>query len=168
MLRSRYGFTLWAAVAFAAVTLWVGFAPAAQSETGDQNSASQPEPITGDDIVQPSESHVPKSPLKLSSIDYQDEGNGAGKLKLAGIALPGKELHLFLDDQPLTNVLPDDSGNWSVESDAKLGDGRHTVRADQYDTDTNMLAARAMITFEQAKQPPKDEAPAEPPKGATP
>jgi len=166
MLRRRYGFTLCAAVAVAALTLWAGFAPAA--ETGDQNSASQPEPVTGDDIVQPSESHVPKAPLKLSTIDFEDAGNGAGKLKLAGIALPGKELHLFLDDQPLTDVLPDETGNWSVESDAKLGDGRHTVRADQYDTDTNMLAARAMITFEQAKQPPKDEAPAEPPKGATP
>jgi len=168
MLRSRYSFTLCAAAAVAALTLWAGYAPAARSETGEQNSASQPEPITGDDVVQSSETHVPKSPLKLSTIDFQDAGGGAGKLKLAGIALPGKELHLFLDDQPLTDVLPDDSGNWSVESDAKLGDGRHTVRADQYDTDTNMLAARAMVTFEQAKQPPQDAAPAEPPKGGTP
>ena len=31
-----------------------------------------------------------------------------------------------------------------------------------------MLAARAMITFEQAKQPTQDAAPAEPPKAATP
>jgi hypothetical protein len=167
MLRGRYGFTFFAAAAVAALTLWAGHAPAGPSETG-QSSSSQPEPVAGDDIVQPNEAHVPKSPLRLQTIDYQDAGNGAGKLKLAGIALPGKELYLFLDDQPITHTVPDDSGNWSVESDAKLGDGRHTVRADQYDTDTNMLAARAMVTFEQAKQPPQDGAPAEPPKGATP
>ena len=66
------------------------------------------------------------------------------------MALPAKQLSLFLDDQSFAQVLPDDSGNWSVEAD------------------TNMLAARAMVTFEQAKQPTQDAAPAEPPKAGTP
>ena len=72
----------------------------------------------------------------MSTIDYQDAGDKPGKLTVAGVALPGKELFLFLDDQPFTNTLPDASGNWSVESEMKLTDGRHTFRADQYDKDT--------------------------------
>ena len=62
----------------------------------------------------------------------------------------------FLDDQPLTDVLPDDSGNWSVESDAKLGDGRHTVRADQYDTTTAVPGVDA--TADVSASPASDDA----------
>ena len=152
--------------AFAAVSLWANTAQTTESDPVDQGVSGQPQPNT--DIVQPSDAHPPKAPLRLSTIDYQDAGDKPGKLTVAGVALPGKELFLFLDDQPFTNTVPDDSGNWSVESEVKLSDGRHTFRADQYDKDTNMLAARAMITFEQAKQPTQDAAPAEPPKAATP
>ena len=166
MFSSRYGCILGALAAVAAVSLWANTARTTESDPVGQGVSGQPQPNT--DIVQPSDAHPPKSPLRLSTIDYQDAGDKPGKLTVAGVALPGRELSLFLDDQPFTNTVPDDSGNWSVESEVKLGDGRHTLRADQYDKDTNMLAARAMITFEQAKQPTQDAAPAEPPKAATP
>ena len=166
MFSSRYGCIVGALAAVAAVSLWANTARTTESDPVDQGVSGQPQPNT--DIVQPSDAHPPKSPLRLSTIDYQDAGDKPGKLTVAGVALPGRELSLFLDDQPFTNTVPDDSGNWSVESEVKLGDGRHTLRADQYDKDTNMLAARAMITFEQAKQPTQDAAPAEPPKAATP
>ena len=166
MFSSRYGCIVGALAAVAAVSLWANTAQTTESDPVDQGVYGQPQPNT--DIVQPSDAHPPKSPLRLSTIDYQDAGDKPGKLTVAGVALPGRELSLFLDDQPFTNTVPDDSGNWSVESEVKLGDGRHTLRADQYDKDTNMLAARAMITFEQAKQPTQDAAPAEPPKAATP
>ena len=165
MIGTRHGVIVGAVAAVVAVSLWANSAQAAESEAADQSVAGQPEPNT--DIVQPSDAHPPKSPLRLSTIDYQDAGDKPGKLTVAGIALPAKELYLFLDDQPLTHTLPDDSGNWSVESEMKLNDGRHTFRADQYDEDTNMVAARAMITFERAR-PTQDTAPAEPPKAATP
>jgi hypothetical protein len=46
----------------------------------------------------------------------------------------------------------------------KLDTGRHTFRADQYDAVTGMLAARAMVSIERAKQPTEDNAaPAAPP-----
>ena len=48
-----------------------------------------------------SESTVPRSPIRLSTVDYIDTDGGSGKLTIAGVALPGKELYLFLDDQPL-------------------------------------------------------------------
>ena len=165
MLGSRNRSFVAAVAALAAVSLWANSGRAVESEPADQGVAGQPQPTVPD--VQPSDAHPPGAPLKLRTIDYQDAGDKPGKLTVAGIALPGKELFLFLDDQPFTNTLPDASGNLSVASEVTLKDGRHTFRADQYDTDTNMLAARAMITFERAKEPTQD-APAEPPKAATP
>jgi hypothetical protein len=96
----------------------------------------------------------PRSPLRVETFDYQDNGDKAGKLVLAGIALPKNELYLFFDEQPLAKVVPDNDGKWSFESEMKLEDGRHTLRAEQFDPVTNMLAARAMLSFERAKQPP--------------
>jgi hypothetical protein len=168
MVFSRYSFVLALFLAAGATLLYARSLHATESDTADQSPTSQPAPVSGSDIVQPSETHPPKSPLKLATIDYQDAGDKPGKLTVAGVALPGKELALFLDDKSVANLMPDESGNWSFEGDVKLGDGRHTLRADQYDTDTNMLAARAMVTFEQAKQPTQDAAPMEPPKADTP
>jgi hypothetical protein len=114
-------------------------------------------------------STVPRSPIRLSTVDYVDTDDGSGKLTIAGVALPGKELYLFLDDEPLAKAVPDGGGKWSIESAMKLDEGRHTIRADQYDAATDMLAARAMVSIERAK-PGSGAAPAEssPPKAETP
>lgn len=163
MLGSRYSCIV-AIATLAAVSLWANSASAVESESVAHGVAE-----SNTDLVQPNDARPPRSPLRLSTIDYQDAGDDKpGKLTVAGVALPGKELFLFLDDQPFTNILPDASGNWSVVSEVALKDGRHTFRADQYDKDTNMLAARAMITFERAKEPTQDAAPTEPPKASTP
>jgi hypothetical protein len=128
--------------------------------------AAEDVPAAGDSEAGPT---VPRSPLRLSTVDYVDTDDGSGKLTIAGVALPGKELYLFLDDEPLAKTVPDDGGKWSIESAMKLDEGRHTIRADQYDTATDMLAARAMVSIERAK-PGSGEAPADsaPPKAATP
>jgi len=91
----------------------------------------------------------PRSPLRVSKVDFQETGEG-GKLTLAGEALPGRDLYLFLDDAPFATVTPDGGGKWSYESAMKLDDGRHTLRADQYDQATDMLAARAIVTIQRA------------------
>jgi hypothetical protein len=89
-----------------------------------------------------------RAPLKLKTVEFQSTSGESGKLTLTGIALPDKELFLFLDDKPLATVMPDGTGKWNHEGELKLGEGRHTLRADQYDEDTNMLAARAMVTIQ--------------------
>jgi hypothetical protein len=104
----------------------------------------------------------PRSPLRVNTVDFQDTDADSGKLTLAGVALPGRELYLFLDDARIATIVPDDSGKWSLESEMKLEDGRHTLRADQYDESTNMLAARAVVTIQRVKpgssEPPAPEA----------
>ena len=93
----------------------------------------------------------PKAPLRLNTVDFQDTAEGSGKLTLGGIAIPGRELFLFLDESPIGKVMPDEGGKWSYEGAMTLGDGRHTLRADQYDVASEMLAARAIVTIARAK-----------------
>ncbi|MBC8020278.1 MAG: hypothetical protein H7X78_03585 [Methyloceanibacter sp.] len=121
-------------------------------------AASVPEGGTPAEAASP----PPKSPIRLSTIDFQDTAEGAGKLTIAGVALPGSEVYLFLDDEPFATVMPDDGGKWSIESGMKLENGRHTLRADQYDQATDMLAARAIVTIQRSK-PGAGEAPSESP-----
>ena len=169
MIGSKYIGIMAVLVAMGASSL---YAQAAETVPGDQSVIENQETPT--DAAQGSETgaHPPKSPLRLSTVDFQDTAEGSGKLTIAGIALTGKELYLFLDDQPFAEVHPDGAGNWSFEKEIKLDDGRHTFRADQYDEDTQMVAARAIVSFQRTKQPAEEEhaAPAEPPmpKAATP
>jgi hypothetical protein len=128
--------------------------PGDKSLLGPEAKAAE-QPDTGD--------HSPKSPIKVKTIDYQD---AAHKLKLAGTALPGSALYLFFDDAPLAKVDADSGGNWTLEQDMELGGGRHTLRAEQYDPATRMLAGRAMITIERADSP--DAGKASPLEGAMP
>jgi hypothetical protein len=124
---------------------------------GDAENASQ-----GGESPAKESGLPPRSPLRVNTVDFQDTDADSGKLTLAGVALPGRELYLFLDDARIATIVPDDSGKWSLESEMKLEDGRHTLRADQYDESTNMLAARAVVTIQRVKpgssEPPAPEA----------
>jgi hypothetical protein len=172
MFGSRYSFIVGALLAVGAVSLHAKSAQAAETVPGDQSLIENQETPADAGPGSDEHPHPPKSPLRLSTVDYQDTADGSGKLVLAGIALPGKDLYLFFDDEPLAQMHPDDAGNWSFEKEMKLDDGRHTFRADQYDDDSQMVAARATVQLERAKQPPQENnaAPAEPPtpKAATP
>ena len=144
MIGSKYLLMFTVVLALGVLGCYSNSAIAEDAAPGDQ-SASQGSGA--------SEAPSPRSPLRLNSFDYQENGDKAGKLRLAGIALPENELFIYFDDQPLATVVPDAAGKWSVESEMKLDDGRHTIRAEQFDPTTRMLAARAVVTI--AKQPPE-------------
>ena len=147
MIGSKYLLIVSVVAAFGLLGCYAESAAAEDFAVEDQSSAQG-------EASDASEAPSPRSPLRVENFDYQDNGEKAGKLTLAGIALPGNELYVYFDDQPLAKVVPDDDGKWSLESEMKLEDGRHTLRAEQFDPVTNMLAARAMVSFERAKQPP--------------
>jgi hypothetical protein len=138
-------------VGLVAFGLGSAFAGAADSAPEGAMSAAE-----GSDTSSP----PPRSPLRVSTIDFQDTEAGSGKLTLAGVALPGSKLFLFLDDEPIATVMTDGGGKWSYEGAMTLGDGRHTLRADQYDQTNEMLAARAMVTIQRAKPGEGGAAPA--------
>jgi len=168
MISSKYIFIVAVVLALSASGLSPKSAQATEGVPGDQSLTEQqgtPSDATGESEAEP---QLPRSPIRVNTIDFQDTGGGSGKLTLAGIALPGNELYLFLDDEPFAKVLPDDGGKWSVENEMKLDEGRHTFRADQYDPASNMLAARAMVSIERRKQGPGEAAEPPLPKATTP
>lgn len=163
MISNKYLGIVAVLLALAVIGLSHSSVRAEDNAPGDQSAAANQDASSDAGGAGEAASH---SPIKLNSVDYQDTGDGSGKLTIDGIGLPGNEVYLFLDDQPLAKALPDDGGKWSIESGTKLDDGKHTLRADQYDPTTQMLAARAMVSIQRAN-PSSGEAPASPPK-ATP
>ena len=157
MIGSKYLLSLTVVAAVGALGCYPKSAIAEDAVPGDQ-SLVQPQSADDAAAAQPPS---PRSPLRVNSFDYEDAGDAPGRLKLAGIALPGNELFLYFDNQPFATVVPDDSGNWSVEGELKFEDGRHSLRAEQFDPETRMVAARAIISIERSKQP-QDGAPKTP------
>jgi hypothetical protein len=145
-------FIVWAAT-FAAILLGsgVGIGRALAAETANE---AKPAAESGEASEQVAPR--PESPIRITTIDFQDGEAGKGKLKLAGTAIPGTPLYLFFDEQPFAKVVADGEGKWGVEGELELDDSPHTFRAEQYDQKTKLLAGRAMISIGRA------------PKGATP
>ncbi len=103
-------------------------------------------------------------PIVFKSVDYKDTGTEGGTMSIAGTGEPGSVIFLFFDEQPLGKLKVGDDGKWSFELARKLDDGRHSFRAERYDSTTGMLAGRAMVSLERAKGDGKDA----PPPSATP
>jgi len=111
------------------------------------------------DVVGEASSPSPKSPIKVSVVDYAKDGEDAGTLKLAGTAIPNSSVYIYVDSQPFAQVVADGDGKWSAEDKTSLDDAVHQVRVEQFDDTTRMLAGRAMFNISLAKPGPEDMAP---------
>ena len=140
--------------AIAAVALASYLAPVAAAE-GDA------------DVVGEASSPSPKSPIHVKVVDYQKVEQGPGTLKLSGTAIAGKEVYIYLDNNPLAKVVAaEGDGAWSVEEKVEIDDKVHVVRVEQLDETTNMMAARAQFNI--SLSPPSPEDLAQPRPGAKP
>lgn len=97
------------------------------------------------------EGESPKSPIRVNTVDYVKADEGPGTLKLDGIAIAGSDVYIFVDDKPLARAVAADDGTWSIEEKTALDDKVHTVRVEQYDMTTRMLAARAQFNIALSK-----------------
>lgn len=130
----------------------VAFAPAALAE----------EPMA--DVVGEASSPSPKSPIRVSVVDYAKAEEGPGTLKLSGTAIAGSSVYVYVDDKPFAEVVAGDGdGAWSAEDKIDLDDSVHSVRVEQFDRETNVLAGRALFSMSLA--PPSPEDLAAPPAG---
>ncbi len=116
------------------------------------------------DVVGEASSPSHKSPIHVKVVDYQKAEDGPGTLKMSGNAIPGHDVHIFVDGKPFATVTAAaDDGTWSVEDKVALDDTVHSVRVQQIDETTNMPAATAM--FSMSLSPPSPEDLAAPPAG---
>ncbi len=106
----------------------------------------------------------PKSPIRVKTVDYAKAEQGPGTLKLAGTAIAGNTVYVYVDDKPFAEIVAGDgNGAWSVEDKIDLNDSVHSVRVEQFDTETKVLAGRAMFSI--SLSPPSPEDLAAPPAG---
>lgn len=116
------------------------------------------------DVVGEASSPSPKSPIRVKLVDYAKAEEGPGTLKLSGTAIAGSKVFVYVDDKPFAEIVAGDGeGAWSAEEKIDLDDGVHSVRVEQFDKETNVLAGRAM--FSMSLSPPTPEDLAAPPAG---
>ena len=146
-------FIAWILGAYLALGLsHVAFAPGAVAE----------EPKA--DVVGEASSPSPKSPIRVKVVDYAKAEEGPGTLKLSGTAVAGSNVYVYVDDKPFAEVVAgDDDGAWSAEDKIELDDSVHSVRVEQFDKETDVLAGRAMFSI--SLSPPSPEDLAAPPVG---
>jgi hypothetical protein len=109
------------------------------------------------DVVGEASSPSPKSPIHVKVVDYQKAEQGPGTLKLSGTAIAGKEVYIYLDNNPLTKVAAaEGDGAWSAEKEVEIDDKVHVVRVEQLDDKTNMMAARAQFNISLTPPSPED------------
>lgn len=109
------------------------------------------------DVVGEASSPSKKVPIRVKMVDYQKAEEGPGTLKMSGTGIPGRNVHIYVDEKRFARVLAgEDDGAWSVEDKIPLDESVHSVRVEQFDKDTNMLAGRAMFSMSLAPPSPAD------------
>ena len=116
------------------------------------------------DVMGEASSPSPKSPIRVKVVDYAKEAEGSGTLKLSGTAIAGSDVFVYVDDKPFAQVsAAEEDGQWGAEDKIALDDSVHSVRVEQFDKTTNMLAGRAIFSI--SLSPPTPEDLAAPPAG---
>jgi len=131
----------------AALTIILGvshLAPAAAEENGSAD-------VTGE-----ASSPSPRSPIRVSVVDYEKAEEGPGTLKMSGTAIPDNTVYIYVDGNPFAEIEAGSDGKWSVEDKVALEDAVHQVRVEQFDKKTKILAGRAMFNISLTKPKPED------------
>ncbi len=86
-------------------------------------------------------------PVGFDTVDYEQADAGAGRLFMAGFASPGARLLIYVDNEPVGQVVAEDDGRWVFSVPTTLPSGAHKMRADQVVT-SGRVVSRAEVTFE--------------------
>lgn len=131
--------------------------PSTPAVTAEQPSAAEP-----------AESKQP--PVVFKSVDYEDTGPQSGKISLAGTGDPGSRILLFLDEDPLGQLIIGSGATWTFETQKKLENGQHAFRADRINERTGIVVGRASIGIVRMRmeKPPEERAEAPAPSAPAP
>jgi nucleoid-associated protein YgaU len=112
-----------------------------QKNAGDA-VAIKIKPGGGVQILQVPTATEGSGPVAIEVVNFNDKGH----LSVAGRASPKATVQVYLDNQPLGTATADAKGAWTITVDRQLGEGSHTIRADQTGAD-GKVSGRAEISF---------------------
>ena len=87
--------------------------------------------------------------LSIETVDYDDQG----RLFLSGQARTGNTIQVYLDNTFVGRTEVDSTGYWGIESQEAATPGEHTVRADELDGESTVIA-RVEVPFRRAAPDP--------------
>lgn len=87
--------------------------------------------------------------LSIETVDYDDQG----RLFLSGQARVGNVVQIYLDNAFAGRAEVDSTGYWSIESEERATVGSHTVRADELDAESTVVARVEVPFNRQAPDP---------------
>ena len=90
-----------------------------------------------------SQSSAPPAKLAIRSVELE---NGSG-LFASGVAPPGTDVRLYLNDSRVADVIAAAAGSWTVTVHRGLAAGRYAVRADSLKADRS-VGARVEVPFD--------------------
>jgi hypothetical protein len=108
------------------------------------------------DVNGEASSPSPRSPIRVSVVDYEKAEEGPGTLKMSGTAIPDNTVYIYVDGKPFAEIESGSDGNWSVADKVALESAVHQVRIEQFDKTTKILAGRAMFNISLAKPTPEE------------
>jgi hypothetical protein len=108
------------------------------------------------DVNGEASSPSPRSPIRVSVVDYEKAEEGPGTLKMSGTAIPDNTVYIYVDSKPFAEIEAGSDGEWSVADKVALEGAVHQVRVEQFDKTTKILAGRAMFSISLTKPKPED------------
>lgn len=84
--------------------------------------------------------------VALAGVDMAESGGSI----LSGRAAPGQQVRLYLDNEPIGEVITDPKGDWELNLSQKIAPGSHVLRADQLD-EGGQVSLRAEVAFTRAE-----------------
>jgi hypothetical protein len=84
--------------------------------------------------------------LKVDTVDYDD----SGAIAISGIAPPGADIQLYLDNRFIGRTRTNVDGAWSMTPEARVKPGLYTLRIDQVDAG-GVVQKRIAIPFARAE-----------------
>jgi nucleoid-associated protein YgaU len=114
----------------------------AAAEKAETVASGQPAEAEPPAVVE----ETPQAAPQVGIAAVEAETNGA--LYIAGTATTPEPVRVYVDEEFIGEAEPSESGTWLVEADREMAPAEYAIRADQVDTGTGAVIARAEVPFE--------------------
>ncbi|MBA4783360.1 MAG: LysM peptidoglycan-binding domain-containing protein [Rhizobiales bacterium] len=122
-------------------------APAeAKTEATGTSDPSSPPTIVSTVAAPPAQAD-PAVPIAAPQVTVEAVEVDGEKLFIAGAAVPGSTVRVYIDGEAVGDVKAGENGRWLFDQSRNLTSGDHAIRADTLDPSSGAVTARAEVPF---------------------
>lgn len=120
-------------------------AEAKTEATGTSDPSSPPSIVST--VAAPPAQAVPAVPVAAPQVTVEAVEVDGEKLFIAGAAVPGSTIRVYIDGEAVGDVKAGENGRWLFDQSKNLTSGDHAIRADTLDPSSGAVTARAEVPF---------------------